>query len=320
MRRHLSAAALALALTLAGCGSAAESSTEADTTASSSTNSTASTTGTPPATSSTGADVSGAASGEFAQLEQRFDARLGLFALDTGSGRTITHRADERFAFASTYKALAAAAVLERTTDAELDAVVRWDAGDLVDHSPVTEDHVDGGLPLRALAGAAITVSDNTAANLLLERLGGPQALEQDLRALGDSATEVDSDEPEVNDHTPGEVKDTSTPRAMATALQAYAVGDALEGGDREQLVQWLQANTTGDEQIRAGVPVDWTVGDKTGHAGVYGNQNDIAVIWPAGDRAPWVLAILTDRAGVDDESDNALLAEATKVVVQHLG
>ena len=320
MKRLLTSAVLAL--TLAGCGAGTSTGTSAgtsadDETASTGTSSAPGSPGAPAGT--TGAAVDTAAQARFAQLEERFDARLGLFALDTGSGRTVEHRADERFAFASTYKALAAAAVLDRTTDAELDAVVTWGAGDLVEHSPVTEDHVGTGLPLREVAQAAITVSDNTAANLLLEHLGGPQALEADLRALGDSATEVENGEPEVNDHAPGEVQDTSTPRAMATSLQAYAVGEALEAGDREQLVQWLQANTTGDEQVRAGVPAGWLVGDKTGHAGVYGNQNDIAVIWPAGDRAPWVLALLTDRAGVDDESDNALLAEATEVVVQQL-
>ncbi|WP_432543557.1 class A beta-lactamase [Kineococcus sp. SYSU DK002] len=255
----------------------------------------------------------------FEELEREFDARLGLFAVDTGSGKTVTHRADERFGFASTYKALAAGALLAETTDAELDEVVTWTAGELVAHSPVTEQHTGSGLPLREVAGASVTVSDNTAANVVLERLGGPAGFEADLRALGDGTTEVQNVEPEVNDIAPGDPEDTSTPRAMATSLRAYAVGDALEPGDREQFVQWLRANTTGGEQIRAGVPQGWQVGDKTGHAGVYGNQNDIGVIWPGEGRAPWVVAVLTDRADVDAESDNALLARATEVVVAEL-
>ncbi|WP_432523219.1 class A beta-lactamase [Kineococcus sp. SYSU DK006] len=264
--------------------------------------------------------VDSAAQAQLAQLETRFDARLGLFAIDTATGRTVAHRAQERFGFASTCKAFAAAAVLAETTDAELDAVVTWSVEDVVAHSPVTEQHTGSGLPLREVAESAITVSDNTAANLLVERLGGPAGLEQDLRALGDASTEVENDEPEVNDIVPGDPADTSTPEAMARTLQAYAVGDVLESGDREQFVQWLRANTTGDEQVRAGVPDGWVVGDKTGHAGVHGNQNDIAVVWPAGGRAPRVLAVPTDRADVDADSDNALLAAATRVVVQHLG
>ncbi|GAA4986848.1 class A beta-lactamase [Kineococcus glutinatus] len=312
MRRPPAAAVLVLAL--AGCtGDATDGGAGSATAAGPSASPTAA-----PTSTSTGGVA--ATDGGFARLEQRFDARLGLFAVDTGSGRTVAHRADERFAFASTVKALAAAAVLGETTDAELDAVVTWDAGELVAHSPVTGLHVDGGLPLRAVAEAAVTVSDNTAANVLLDRLGGPGGLEERLRALGDATTEVDNWEPELNGYVPGDPQDTSTPRAMATSLRAYAVGDALEAGDREQLVRWLRANTTGDGLIRAGVPDGWVVGDKTGRAGVHGNLDDIGVVWPAGGRDPWVIAVFTDRADPDAGSDEALLAEATELVVQHLG
>ena len=313
MRRPLTSAVLALVL--AGCGTGGGTGAPAGTTAAG-----PSTAGPGAAGSTAGTGTPAAAEARFAQLEDEFDARLGLFAVDTGSGRTLAHRAGERFGFASTYKAFAAAAVLAETTDAELDAVVTWSADEVVDHSPVTGEHVGSGLPLREVAQAAITVSDNTAANVLLERLGGPAGLEEDLRALGDTATEVENGEPAVNDIVPGDPADTSTPEAMAGTLRAYAVGGALDDADRERFAAWLRANTTGDEQIRAGVPDGWVVGDKTGHAGVYGNQNDIGVIWPPGGRAPWVLAVLTDRASVDAESDNALLAEATRVVVEHLG
>lgn len=277
----------------------------------------------PPATTlpdATASSDAAAAEAEFARLEERYDARLGLFAVDTGTGRTLGHRADERFAFASTYKALAAGALLARTSDADLDAVVTWRAGDLVAHSPVTGEHVEDGLPLRDLARAAVTVSDNTAANLLLARLGGPAGLQQELRGLGDEVTTVDSGEPAVNDVEPGDLADTSTPAAMAGSLRAYATGTALAPEDRAQLVAWLRAGTTGDDLVRAGVPQGWVVGDKSGHAGRYGNQGDVAVVWPPGGRAPWVLAVLTDRAAVDAPSEAALLAEATRVVVQRLG
>ena len=249
-----------------------------------------------------------------AALEQEFGARLGLFALDTATGRTLVHRADERFAHASTSKVLAAAAVLDATDDAELDAVVPVDTGDLVTHSPLTSRHAGAGMALRDVASAAITVSDNTAANLLLERLGGPAGFEQALRALGDTTTEVERAEPAVNDIAPGDVRDTSTPRALAADLRAYAVGDALDPGDRDLLRQWMSANTTGAEQVRAGVPAGWEVGDKTGHAGRYGHQGDVAVVRPPG-RAPWVLVVLRDRPRPGDEADHALLARAPGLV-----
>ncbi len=165
----------------------------------------------------------------FDALEQEFGARLGVFAVDTGSGRTVEHRADERFAFASTYKALAAAAVL----DSGADLATRIPVTDLVDHSPVTGEHVGGTMSLGEVAEAAVTVSDNTAGNLLFDQLGGPTGFEADLRALGDTVTESARTEPGLNRWNPGEVDDTSSPRAFAADLRAYAVGETLDAADR---------------------------------------------------------------------------------------
>ncbi len=249
-----------------------------------------------------------------ARLEEEFDARLGVFAVDTGSGRTVEHRADERFPYASTFKALAAGALLARTSTAELDTVVTYSAADLVPYSPVTQQHVDEGLSLRELAEAAVTVSDNTAANLLLAELGGPQGLEDDLRAVGDDVTDPDRVETALNEGVPGDVRDTSTPRAMATTLSAYALGDALDATDREVLNGWLRASTTGAELVRAGVPADWEVGDKSGSGG-YGTRNDIAVVRPP-DGAPLVIAVMSSRDEDGAGYDDALIARAAERVV----
>ncbi|GAA4174623.1 class A beta-lactamase Bla1 [Phytohabitans flavus] len=265
------------------------------------------------ATASTAADRDR----EFRRLEERFDARLGVYAIDTGTGRTVGYRAEERFAYASTYKALAAAEVLDETTDAELDRVVRYSADDLVTYSPITEQHVAEGMTLRALADAAVRHSDNTAGNLLLRHLGGPQRFEKELRKIGDKVTDAARYETELNEATPGDTRDTSTPRALAQDLGAYAVADALEPADRDILNGWLRGNTTGGELIRAGVPDGWVVGDKTG-AGGYGTRNDIAVIWPP-DRAPIVLAVLSSRDEKDASYDNALIAGAAEVVIAQL-
>lgn len=253
----------------------------------------------------------------FRQLEAEFGARLGVYVVDTGSGRTVAHRADERFAYASTFKALAAAAVLDDTTTAELDQVVRYTGADLVAHSPVTKEHVDEGLTLRQLADAAVRFSDNTAANLLLRRLGGPNGFERRLRALGDEVTDPERTETALNEATPGDLRDTSTPRALATDLRAYAVGDALSAEDRALLTGWLRGNTTGDALIRAGVPAGWVVGDKTG-AGGYGTRNDIAVVWPP-DGDPVVLAILSSRVDRDARYDDALIARAARLAIAAL-
>jgi len=254
---------------------------------------------------------------EFVRLERRFDARLGVYAVDTGSGRVVAHRADERFAYASTHKALAVGVLLQRTSASGLDEVVRYGREDLVAHSPVTERHVGAGLTLRELSDAAIRYSDNTAANLLLRELGGPEGLQAGLEAVGDDVTRVVRDEPALNEAAPGDDRDTSTPRALAQDLRAFAVDDALPADDRALLNGWLRGGTTGAGLVRAGVPEGWEVGDKTGSA-AYGTRNDLAVVRPPG-REPLVLAVMTRRDEQDAERRDALVAAAAEVVVEAL-
>ncbi|MBD0740422.1 class A beta-lactamase [Streptomyces sp. CBMA29] len=249
----------------------------------------------------------------FAELEKRFDATLGVHALDTGSGRTVAHRSDERFAYASTCKALLAGAILEKNSPRRLDRVVRYGRGDIVSNSPITEKHVASGMSVRDLCDAAIRYSDNAAANLLFRELGGPRRLQDALRALGDDVTHCDRVEPALSDAVPGDLRDTSTPRALATGLRAYVLGTALPADKRAVLTDWLVRNTTGDQTIRAGAPRGWRIGDKTGTGG-YGTRNDIAIAWPPGGAAPIVLAVLSRRAAKDATRDDALIAKAAEV------
>lgn len=253
---------------------------------------------------------------DFSGLEAQFDARLGVYAIDTGSGRVIEHRADERFAYCSTFKALASAALLKRIEPAELDRRVTYTSADL-ENSPITEKHIGTGMTLRELMDAAIRYSDNTAANLIFDELGGPEGFEKDLRGIGDDVTSVDRIEPDLSEGTPGDTRDTSTPRQMAADLREYVLGDVLPQDDRTLLTDWLKNNKTGDTVIRAGVPAGWVVGDKTGTGG-YGTRNDIAVLWPP-DGAPIVLAVLSSRDKKDATRDDRLIAEAAKTVVATL-
>ncbi|MDQ0795251.1 class A beta-lactamase [Streptomyces sp. B1I3] len=247
----------------------------------------------------------------FAELEREFDARLGVYALDTGSGRTVTHRSGERFAYASTCKALLAGAVLDKNSLRQLDRLVRYGRDELVSNSPVTERHVATGLTLRELCDAAVRYSDNAAANLLFRELGGPGGLQDALRSLGDRVTRCDRYEVALSDAVPGDPRDTSTPRALATDLRAYVLGGALATDKRAVLTDWLKRNTTGDAAIRAGAPHGWQIGDKTGTGG-YGTRNDIAIAWPPG-AAPITLAVLSDRGTKDAERDDALIARAAE-------
>ncbi|MFF0112244.1 class A beta-lactamase [Streptomyces prasinus] len=255
------------------------------------------------------------ATGDFEELERTYGARLGVYAVDTGSGREVTHNDDERFAYASTFKAFAAAAVLRAYSPRGMDEVITYSGDDLVAHSPVTGKHVGTGMTLRELCDAAVRHSDNTAANLLFDALGGPKGLASALEEVGDTVTRVERREPELNQWAPGSTRDTTTPRAWAGDLRAFVLGDALDGKERAQLTKWLRTSTTGDDLIRAGVPEDWVVGDKSGGGGAYGVRNDIAVVWPP-DAAPLVMAIMSNRRTADAGYDDELIAEAASVVI----
>ncbi|MBG9856593.1 class A beta-lactamase BlaIII [Bacillus wiedmannii] len=253
----------------------------------------------------------------FAKLEKEYDAKLGIYALDTGTNQTIAYHSDDRFAFASTSKSLAVGALLRKNSLEALDQRITYTHEDLSNYNPITEKHVDTGMTLKELADASVRYSDSTAHNLILKQLGGPSEFEKTLREMGDTVTTSERFEPELNEVHPGETHDTSTPEAIAKTLQSFTLGTALPIEKRELLVDWMKRNTTGDKLIRAGVPKGWEVADKTG-AGSYGTRNDIAIIWPP-NKNPIVLAILSNHDKEDAEYDDKLIADATKVVLNTL-
>ncbi|MVU75962.1 class A beta-lactamase [Nocardia sp. ET3-3] len=253
----------------------------------------------------------------FRGLEQEHGARVGLFTIDTGTGKTLGYRQDERFAFDSTFKGLACGALLHAHPLATgfFGQVVHFTAADLVTYSPVTSTKVDTGMTVTELCEAAITRSDNTAGNQVLKLLGGPGAVTTFLRSIGDQVTRMDRWEPDLNTNIPGDDRDTTTPAALADDYRKLVVGDTLGEPERTQLTAWLLANTTGDARIRAGLPADWKTGDKTG-AGDYGTANDVAVTWPAGGGAPLVIVVLTTKPDQAAAGDNPLVAAVAKEAV----
>ncbi|HDR7613625.1 TPA: class A beta-lactamase [Bacillus mycoides] len=253
----------------------------------------------------------------FVKLEKEYNAKLGIYALDTGTSQTVTYRSDERFAYASTHKALAVGALLQKKSIEALDQRIKYTSEDLVNYNPITEKYVDTGMTLKELADASIRYSDNTAQNLILKQLGGPSEFKKTLREIGDTITNPERFEPELNEVQPGDTHDTSTPKALATSLQTYALGDILSTEKQNFLIDLMKRNTTGDNLIRAGVPGEWEVADKTG-SGSYGTRNDIAIIWPP-NKKPIVLAILSNHAKEDAKYDDKLIADATKIVLDSL-
>ncbi|HEY8088433.1 MAG TPA: class A beta-lactamase [Polyangiaceae bacterium] len=258
------------------------------------------------------------ANGELARIEAQVGGRVGVFALDTASGRSLAHRADDRFAMCSTFKWALAAAVFARIDRGEgaLDQRIAFGPADLMEAAPVTTAHVgDGGLTVEALARAAVTVSDNTAANLLLAWIGGPGALTAFFRQLGDPVTRLDRNEPSLHSNDPGDVRDTTSPRAMVGLLNAALLGGALRTASRERLLALLRACETGKRRLRAGLPPGWVVGDKTGT----GNFafNDVAIAIPPG-RAPILMAAYMSGPGGPDDEDGAR-HEAADVAIARL-
>ncbi|MFF1378028.1 class A beta-lactamase [Streptomyces sp. NPDC058308] len=255
-------------------------------------------------------------------LEKEYPGRIGVHALHTGTGATVGYRADERFAIASTFKVLAAGAILRRAREQEpglLDILIRYGRGDLVAYSPRTEMHLETGMTVRELCDAAVTYSDNAAANLLMRRIGGPSGITEFARSLGDSRTRLDRWETDLNSNIPGDRRDTTTPAVMTANLHKLVVGDALHPLDRGQLTRWLVENTTGDKRIRAGLPKGWRVGDKTGSP-AYGGVNDVAVAWPPKGGAPLVISVYTTRLDPDTPGEDRIAADLARIVVDALG
>ncbi|HEY6521203.1 MAG TPA: class A beta-lactamase [Roseiarcus sp.] len=255
---------------------------------------------------------------QLAEIEAREGGRLGVFVRDTGTGATIERRADERFPMCSTFKLLTAAAVLKRVDQGaeRLDRTIAYGPSDLLEYAPITKAHVaEGGMTVADLCAAAIDWSDNTAANLVLQTIGGPAGFTQFARSLGDAVTRLDRNEPSLNESLPGDPRDTSSPHAMAASMQKVLVGDALSDGSRSQLQTWLIGDKVGDKRLRAGLPPSWRIGDKTG-TGERGSTNAVAIIWPPG-RAPLIATVYYTESSASADARNAVHKEIGSLIAE---
>lgn len=253
-----------------------------------------------------------------AALEKRTGGRLGVSVLDTDTSISFNYRGSEAFPMCSTFKALAAGFVLARADKGEesLDRRVTYGKDKLVDYSPLSEKHADAdGMTITELCEAAVTVSDNTAGNLLLESFGGPAGLTDWLRSIGDGTTRLDRMETALNEAAKGDPRDTTTPDAMLDSLGNIALGSVLAETSANQLVDWMIANTTGGARLRAGLPSDWKIGDKTG-TGDNGSAGDIAIIWPP-KRGPIVAAVYMAETTVKMDEFNPVFAEIGKMITE---
>ena len=253
-----------------------------------------------------------------AALEQKHQRHLGVWAKNVRTGRVVEHRADERFPMLSTFKTLLVAAILRDLPARTLQQRLTWDTSDVVANSPVTSLTVRNGLTVAQLAEATMTRSDNTAANELLHLIGGPAGITRFARSLGDTVTRLDRWEPHLNSAIPGDLRDTTSPRAIAQTYTKLVLGDALGSADRDQLLTWMLANQSTVTRFGAGVPAGWRLADKTG-GGDYATRNDVGVTWTP-DGAPIVIAALTRSDDPAAPPLDAPLADIAATVCAELG
>lgn len=271
----------------------------------------------------------------FAAIERRIGGRVGVAAWNTGNDAWLTHRAHERFAMCSTFKWLLAGQMLwigERQPDF-LASRVLYREEDLLDYAPVTQQRFGAGpmgmgeMSVEELCAAAVVVSDNTAANLLLQGAAmGPEGFTRFLRSNGDAITRLDRLEPELNENLPGDERDTTTPESMARNLRSLLLGHVelgsptLNEASRQKLIGWMIESPTGRERLRAGLPSAWRVGDKTGTGGGVNNAtNDVAIAWPP-NGAPIVIAAYLSHSTADPAARNAAHAEIGHIVAEVWG
>jgi beta-lactamase class A len=252
----------------------------------------------------------------FREIEHRLGGRMGLSVLDTGSGKTLSWRGDERFAMCSSFKWVLAASILARADQGQLNLSeeIAYTKAQLFPHSPITAAHVkEGHMRIEDLCAAAVEESDNGAANLLLARIGGPASVTAYARSLGDNTTRLDRNEPTLNDNLPNDPRDTTTPDAMVQTMKTVWTGNVLRPQSREKLLGWLRKSDTGTHRLHAGLPASWGEGDKTG-TGDRGATVDNAIIWPP-NRAPILAAAYLSESKKPIEALEAAMADMGRLI-----
>ena len=258
---------------------------------------------------------------KLADLEVASGGRIGLSVINTGDNMHLQYRDEERFPMCSTSKVMAVSAILNQSKkDSQLlQYKIAYTKKDVESsgYAPITKKNVIEGMVISGLCKAAITKSDNTAMNLLIKKLGGPEAVTSFAHSIGDNKFRLDRYEPELNSAIPGDLRDTTTPKAMTESLNKLVFGDALELTQQDQLLAWLKGNTTGSARIRAGVPNGWLVGDKTG-TGSYGTTNDIGIIWPP-QGSPIIVSIYFTQNKKDASPRDDVIASVTRIMINSL-
>ncbi|WP_447826086.1 carbapenem-hydrolyzing class A beta-lactamase [Aeromonas salmonicida] len=261
-------------------------------------------------------------SSELTNIEADYNGRLGIYALNTETGKTFEYRANERFPLCSSFKAFLAAAVLykDQTAPGLLSERIQYSNREMEPHSPITGKFQQLGMTASEMAAASIQYSDNGAANILMERyIKGPEGMTNFMRSIGDEKFRLDRWEIELNSAIPGDQRDTSTPRAVAESINKIISGKVLDLHHQKEFEKWMIGNKTGDTRIRSAVPNGWVVGDKTGTCGNYGAANDIAFIWPQNSKSPWIISIYTTKNEKNIKHSDSIISKLASIAIKEI-
>ncbi|MEN3090197.1 MAG: class A beta-lactamase [Staphylococcus pseudoxylosus] len=260
-----------------------------------------------------------ASASELKHIEQENDVTIGVYGMNTDNGKVYKHNADERFAFASTYKAIASGILLNNMPNGKLNKKIKINEQDIVAYSPVTEKYIGKTMSLKSLVQASMLQSDNTANNKIINEIGGIEGFNNELKSLGDYISKPQRLEPDLNDYDPTKIADTTTPRAAETTLHKLLASKQMDKDNQALLKQVMIENETGDSLIKAGVPKEYTVGDKSGQALTYGTRNDLAFIYTDKHRKPIILAVYTKQDQKNAKPDDKIIAAAAKEAIKKL-
>ncbi|QPS99835.1 class A beta-lactamase [Staphylococcus equorum] len=256
---------------------------------------------------------------EFDKIEKDNNTTVGVYGINTENGKKVQHNANERFAFASTFKAIASGVLLNNYSEKDLNKKITINEADIVEYSPVTENYIGKQMTLKDLIKASMLQSDNTANNKVMEELGGVKGFKHELKQLGDNISNPQRLEPELNLYDPNSTADTTTPRAAAQTLNTILTSDQINDGNLDLLKQVMIENETGDSLIKAGVPDNYIVGDKSGQGLTYATRNDLAFIYPDKHKKPIILAIYTKQDDKDGQPDDKVIADAAEEAIAQL-
>ncbi|MRF37711.1 class A beta-lactamase [Staphylococcus sp. KY49P] len=260
-----------------------------------------------------------ASASELKHIEQENDVTIGVYGMNTDNGKVYKHNSDERFAFASTYKAIASGILLNNVPNSKLNKKIKINERDIVAYSPVTEKYIGKTMSLKSLVQASMLQSDNTANNKIIDEIGGLEGFNNELQGLGDYISKPQRLEPDLNDYDPTKIADTTTPRAAATTLHKLLASNQMDKDNQALLKQVMIENETGDSLIKAGVPKKYIVGDKSGQGLTYGTRNDLAFIYTDKHRKPIILAVYTKQDQKNAKPDDKIIAAAAEEAIKKL-